>query len=51
MEKGFVRESLSPCVVLVILVYNIMVKIQGRIFFEEGGNDVNQSTKAIHVAP
>ena len=37
MEKGYVRESLSPCAVLVILVHNIMVKIRGRIFSRKGG--------------
>ena len=53
MEKGYVRESLSPCIVLVILVpikdgprriciyfhaiHNIMVKIRGRIFSRKGG--------------
>ena len=31
------RESLSPCVVPVILVRNIMVKIRGRIFSRKGG--------------
>ena len=31
------RESLSPCVVPMILVHNIMVKIRGRIFSRKGG--------------
>ena len=31
------RESLSPCAVPMILVHNIMVKIQGRIFSWKGG--------------
>ena len=53
MEKGYVRESLNPCVVPMILVpikdgpqriciyfhviHNIMVKIRGRIFSRKGG--------------
>ena len=52
MEKGYMRESLSPCAVLVILVpikdgpwriciychaiHNIMVKIRGRFFSRKG---------------
>ena len=37
MEKGYVRVSLSPCDVPMILVHNIMVKIRGRIFSRKGG--------------